>query len=75
MPVLTFTAGSTKGAEGTFILYRPYLEIPRKQEQDSETLVIFNHLKQYNFRRMLLPTVPFPIDKLKELVGVDAMIP
>lgn len=43
--------------------------------QDSETLVIFNHLKQYDFRRMLLPTIPFPIDKVKEMVGVDAMTP
>lgn len=45
------------------------------EPQDSETLVIVNHLKQYDFRRMLLPTIPFPIDKVKEMVGVDTMTP
>lgn len=45
------------------------------EPQDSETLVIVNHLKQYDFRRMLLPTIPFPIDKVKEMIGVDTMTP
>lgn len=49
--------------------------VTRPQEQDSETLVIFNQLKQYDVRRMLLPTIPFPVDKVKEMVGVDTMTP
>lgn len=77
MPVLTFTLQALpKEHEGTFILYRLYLEIPRHHGTTrSETLVIVNHLKQYDFRRMLLPTIPFPIDKVKEMVGVDTMTP